>query len=343
MSSPIIFPTGQLILSDSTLRDGSHAIRHQLSAEDISGYCKIADQCGLYWIEVGHGNGLGASSNHIGESLISDSEALKAARENLSTTKLSVHIMPGIASIERDILPAIDIGVDVFRIASHCTEANTTHRYLEFIRKRNKFGVGVLMMSHMASPIEFARQAKSMEDNGAQAIMLMDSAGTLRTDDIKIRFETLKEILKVPVGIHAHNNLGLATSNTLQAVESGAQIIDACAGGFGAGAGNAQMEIVMSLLNADGKIKIDSSKYFKLVDFALQKFIPKLPTISTLSISTGLSGLFSGYLNPIIDLSNRFNVDPYDVIRILGERKVVAGQEDVVLEVVENLSLKQNH
>jgi len=327
----------RVLISDATLRDGNHAVSHGLTEDNIRHYAGWADSAGADWVEVGHGNGLGASSFHIGKAAVSDEVALTSARNSLKRASLSVHVMPGIASIGRDINRAIELGVDVFRIASHCTEANTTLRYLEYIREQEKHAVGVLMMSHMTSPFEFLEEAKLMQEAGAEAIMLMDSAGALSPAEIRERFEVLQEELDIPTGIHAHNNLGYATANTLVAVETGARIVDACIAGFGAGAGNAQIELVIPLLYDSKFIDFEGLQYFEVADKALASFAIA-PISNSLTIATGRAGLFSGYLKPIQRVAKEFNVSPFEIINELGKRKVVAGQEDMVLEVAKFLS-----
>ena len=327
----------RVLISDATLRDGNHAVLHGLTEENIQNYAQWADSAGADWVEVGHGNGLGASSFHIGKAAVSDEVALTAARSSLKRASLSVHVMPGIASIGRDINQAIELGVEVFRIASHCTEANTTLRYLEYVREQERNAVGVLMMSHMSSPTEFLEEAKLMQDAGAEAVMLMDSAGALSPVEIKKRFEILQAELDVPIGIHAHNNLGYATANTIVAVNAGARIVDACIAGFGAGAGNAQIELIIPLLYDSKFIEFEGIEYFEVADKALESFATA-PSSSSLTIATGRAGLFSGYLKPIQRVAREFNVSPFELINELGKRRVVAGQEDMVLEVAKYLT-----
>jgi 4-hydroxy 2-oxovalerate aldolase len=336
----IEFKGNEIILSDATLRDGSHAIKHQLSVSHVDSYCASVDSVGIDWVEVGHGNGLGASSFHIGLSAAEDSELIGAARSQLKNTKLSVHVMPGIASLKRDVAPATEQGVDVFRIGSHCSEADTTFRYLEYVRNADKTAVGVLMMIHMLSAKELVLQARGMQAAGAQAIMLMDSAGALRMSDVAQRVAELVGQLDVPVGIHAHDNLGLSVANSLIAVESGARILDACAAGFGAGAGNAPMEVLIPLLRESNQTAADHHQYFRVVDEALTNFIPSPQTLSTGSVATGLAGIFSGFLKPIIAESNRYGIDKFQLIEELGRRHPVAGQEDLVIEVAKELGGK---
>lgn len=331
----------QVLISDATLRDGSHAISHQLSTDHVRSYCELIDGTGIDWVEVGHGNGLGASSFHIGKSLHTDTELLSAARETLKNAKLSVHVIPGMASIQRDLIPAINVGVDVFRIGSHCSEADTTLRHLEFVRSNNKTAVGVLMMSHMIDPGALAVQAKMMQSAGAQAIVIMDSAGAMRMKDVEERILALSEVLDIPIGMHAHNNLGLAIGNSVTAISAGARVIDACAAGFGAGAGNAAIEIIIPLVSEMNLTSIDVHKYYKAVDHATNTFVKNRPIVSTASIATGTAGLFSGFIKPILSEANRHGIDPYNLIEELGKLSLVAGQEDVIIETAKRLGNQQ--
>ncbi|CAN2170078.1 LeuA Isopropylmalate/homocitrate/citramalate synthases [Candidatus Nanopelagicaceae bacterium] len=327
----------KLIISDATLRDGSHPIRHTLTPNQVSEYCTQVDKSGVNWIEVGHGNGLGASSFHIGKSTSADFELLMAARKSINNAKLSIHAMPGIATLRRDIIPAIEVGVDIFRFGSHCTEADTTARYISEIASREKTAVGVLMMCHMSSASVLLEQAKIMENAGASAVMVMDSAGAMELEEVELKIRTLVEGLSIPVGIHAHNNLGLAVANSMVAVAAGAIIVDACAGGLGAGAGNAAIEILIPIFNRRGLCTVDEITYFRAVEMALTSFMPNLQTTSPTSVATGMAGLFSGFLQPILTASDANNVDKFKLIAELGKLTLVAGQEDVVIETALNL------
>lgn len=326
-----------VLLSDATLRDGSHAVKHRLSKEFVSDYCRRVDSTGVSWVEVGHGNGLGASSNQIGISLDDDRKLLEAAREALSVAKLSVHVMPGISTFERDVKPAIEIGVDVFRVGAHVSEADTTSRHIERIANSGKTAVGVLMMVHRATPEAIVFQAKSMLESGATAIMLMDSAGALRMNEVRNRVRILVDNLRVPIGFHAHNNLGLAVANSLVAVEEGATILDGCAGGFGAGAGNAPLEVLIPLLEELGLTSAQVDRYFELVDWALVELDDLARSPSTGSIATGLAGMFSGFLLPVRKAALDYGVNEYQLIRELGKYLPVAGQEDLIIEIAESL------
>lgn len=328
----------KVIITDSSLRDGNHSVKHSISKKSIKKYCQFAESAKIPIVEVGHGNGLGASSILIGQSLCSDKEMLKIARKNLKNSKLGVHIIPGIATINKDIIPAIETGVDVFRVATHCTEATIAKSHIEFLSKEGKEVFGVLMMSALASKNELIKNSIIMEEYGAQAIIIMDSTGTYLPNDVEERITSLKENLTVPVGFHAHNNLSYAVHNSIVAIQSGAQYIDACIRGFGAGAGNASLEILLSIMNSFGySSNISFQKVIKEADNVMNYLIPDPPVVSPVNILTGLNKLFSGFEKPIIKASKLNNIEYSSLIFELGNRKLVAGQEDLILEIAQSI------
>jgi 4-hydroxy 2-oxovalerate aldolase len=333
----------QILISDPTLRDGNHAVAHQLTAEQIAIYAAAADRAGIPIVEVGHGNGLGASSLQVGESAVDDITMLSAARQNLINSKLGIHVIPGFATIQRDLKKAIELGVDVIRVASHCTEADITQRHLGYAREKGKEAFGVLMMTHMASADLLVEEAQKMVQYGAEAIIIMDSAGAFLPADVSERIGALVRDLPVPVGFHAHNNLGMAIANSVAALEAGAKMLDGTARGFGAGAGNAQLEVLVAVLDKLGyETGINLYKALDAADIAEKRVMPTIPVIKSESIVSGLAGVFSGFSKHVARISNEYNVDQRDVWFELGKRKVVAGQEDIIIEVVLDI-VKNKH
>lgn len=334
--------TNNILISDPTLRDGSHAIAHQLTAEHIAMYAQAADKAGIPIIEVGHGNGLGASSMQVGLSLLDDQTMLETARKHISKGKLGIHVIPGFATIKRDLTLAINVGVDVFRVASHCTEADITQRHIGYIREKGKEAYGVLMMSHMASANTLLQEAQKMELYGAEGIILMDSAGAYLPEDVEEKVGKLVNGLKVPIGFHAHNNLGLAIANSVAAIKAGAKIIDATARGFGAGAGNTQLEVLIAVLEKLNYVSgVDLYKILDAADLVEAHILQVVPTIKSDSVISGLSGVFSGFSKHVNRISKEYNVDSRDVYVELGKRRVVGGQEDLIIEVVMDLVNKK--
>ena len=332
----------KILISDPTLRDGSHAISHQLNPHQIAVYAAAAEAAGVPIVEVGHGNGLGASSLQLGESLISDLEMLKAAREKLVNSKLGIFVIPGFATINKDLSKAIEAGVDVVRVVAHCTEADITERHISYARERGKEVYGVLMMSHMAPKEILIEECRKMEFYGAEGVILMDSAGAYLPKDVREKVSALVNNLTIPVGFHAHNNLSMAIANSIAAAEAGATILDGTARGFGAGAGNAQLEVLVAVLEKMGySTGIDVYKILDLGDIAEKELIEVLPSIKSTNIVSGLAGVFSGFLKPVQRIAQKYGVDPRDVFFELGRRKVVAGQEDQIIEVAMKLSQNQ--
>lgn len=327
-----------ILISDPTLRDGNHAVSHQLSRESFVAYCRAAEAAGVPIVEVGHGNGLGASSLLVGECSLTDAEILSVSRENLTKSRLGVHVIPGFCTIRNDLARAVDAGVDVFRVAAHCTEADVTDRHIEYVRQAGKEAFGVLMMTHMASAGTLLEEAQKMESYGAEAIIIMDSAGAYFPSDVTERISVLAAGLGVPVGFHGHNNLGMGIANAIAAIDAGASIIDGTIRGFGAGAGNTQLEVLVAVLDRMGiETGIDLYKILDAADIAERTFSPTAPFISPISVVSGLAGVFSGFAKPVARVAREYGVDPRDIFFGLGERKAVAGQESLIIEVARDL------
>ncbi len=335
--------TKKILISDPTLRDGNHAVRHQLSRSSFLAYCKAAELAGVPVVEVGHGNGLGASSMLVGECKLTDEEILTVSREHLKKSKLAIHVIPGFCTIKSDLARAVDLGVDIFRIASHCTEADITDRHIAFVRKSGREAYGVLMMSHMANPTELLEQARKMESYGAEAIVIMDSAGAYFPNDVTERVSVLVDGLSIPVGFHGHNNLGMAISNSVAAVNSGASILDGSIRGFGAGAGNTQLEVLIAVLSRLGfDTGIDLYKILDAADIAEKEFNPIAPFSTPVSIVSGLAGVFSGFSKQVTQTAKDYQIDPRDIFFELGRRNAVAGQESLIIEVAQQLASEKN-
>ena len=250
-------------------------------------------------------------------------------------------MIPGFCTIKKDLSRAVELGVDLFRIASHCTEADITDRHIHYVRQAGKEAWGVLMMSHMATPATLLEEAKKMESYGAEAIVIMDSAGAYFPDDVKERISTLVNGLSIPVGFHGHNNLGMAVINSVAAVNEGATIIDGTIRGFGAGAGNTQLEVLVAVFERLGfETGIDLYKILDAADIAEKEFNPVAPSISPLSIVSGLAGVFSGFAKPVAQAAKDYKVDPRDIFFGLGKRNAVAGQESLIIEVARDLAEK---
>ncbi|WP_046776370.1 4-hydroxy-2-oxovalerate aldolase [Streptomyces yangpuensis] len=327
----------RILLHDPTLRDGHHAVAHRLDADQLRAYATAANAAGVPVVEVGHGNGLGASSLQIGRAKLPDPVMLTTVREALTTSKMGVFMAPGWGTAD-DLRAAVDRGADVVRIAAHCTEADVTERHLGVVRDLGAEAQGVLLMSHMARPDRLAEQCALLVKFGAQAVGIMDSAGHYLPADVIERIHAITEAVDVPVIFHGHNNLGLAVANSLAAAEAGATIIDATARGFGAGAGNTQLEVLVAVLERRGfDTGIGLRAILAAADLAQERLMEAPPRIDSISVASGVAGVFSGFKKPVLQAALRAGVDPVDLFLALGERQVVAGQEDLIGDVTRQL------
>lgn len=333
----------KLLIVDSTLRDGSHAIAHQFTKENIRDYAQGAEKAGIELLMVGHGNGLGASSIQLGKSLLTDREMFTTAKKELKNTKLGAFLIPGFGTIAENLDPAIETGIETLMVATHCTEANVTKEHLLHAKKKGLTTYGVLMMSHMLSGKELLAQALLMQEYGVKGVLLMDSAGAYLPEDVKEKIGILVNGLSVEVGFHAHNNLSMAVMNSVAAVDTGATIVDTTSRGMGAGAGNCQLEVFVAVIEKMGvKTGLDLYTLMDNSDKIIAPIMTKSQVIDGIGLTSGLAGVFSGFGRHAVSAGKRFDVDPRDILVELGKRKIIAGQEGIIIDVALFLKNKKS-
>ena len=327
---------------DATLRDGSHAMRHQFSKAQIARYCDAIDRVGMTAIFVGHGNGLGASSLQVGISKLTDKEMLTTAKKHLKHTPLGAYLIPGFGTIRDDIDPAIEFGVKVFKVGCQCTEADLTRQHIEYIKGCGKNVYGVLMMYHMTTTERLLEEAQKMQGYGADGVIIMDSAGASTPELVKRTISTLSSKLNIEIGMHTHNNLGMAVANAYIAIQEGATIIDGTIRGFGAGAGNCPIEVLLALLKKEG-YHLNGIDWYRMLDVS-DKVVSQFKEdrgIDSISIVSGVSGVFSAFKPHVLAAAKEFGVDAKEIFMELGERKVMAGQEDMILDIANEIKRRK--
>lgn len=334
--------TKNLTVLEVALRDGSHAIQHQYTVEQVREITKGLDDANVPYIEVSHGDGIGGSSVQYGFSKVSDIELIKAAKEETTNSKISVLLLPGIGTVE-DLKEAREAGADMVRVATHSTEADVSRQHIVAAKEMGLEVVGFLMMAHMVEPDKLLEQAKLMESYGADIIYATDSAGAMLPKDVTERIELLVKELDVPVGFHGHNNLGLAMANSLAAAEAGATYLDGSVRALGAGAGNTQTEVMISVLEKSGyETGVD---LFKLMDVAEDLVAPIIETpqiIDRDSLTLGHAGVYSSFKLFAQRSGARFGIDSRDILVELGKLKVVGGQEDMVEDIASTMASERD-
>lgn len=324
---------------DTTLRDGSHAMSHQFTSEQVAAVAGGLDAAGLEVIEISHGDGLGGSSLQYGLSLTAEADLLRAGRAAIKRGKLAVLHIPGIG-IKDDLERARALGVEVARICTHCTEADVCEQHMRLSKKLGMEVVGFLMMAHMLSPKGLVEQALKMESYGADVVVLADSAGAMTPNDVRVRVAALRNALTTSaVGLHAHNNLSCSVANSLAAVEEGATCIDGAVCGFGGGAGNTATEVLVAVLHKEGfHTGIDLYKLMDVAEEIVRPMLPRPQVVDRAGLSLGYFGVYSSFLLHAERAAKRFGVDLRDILAVLGERKIVGGQEDMILDVAIELA-----
>ena len=328
----------QMKICDVSLRDGSHVVRHQFTVDQVVSIAAALDTAGVAMVEVSHGDGLGGSSLQYGLSRTNELELIRAARSVLSRAKLTVLLLPGIGTRE-DLKAARDLGAEVVRVATHCTEADIAQQHIGFARELGMEVAGFLMMAHMIPAAELAVQAKLMASYGAHAVYVTDSAGALTLDGARERVRTIRDVVQCEVGFHGHNNLSLAVANTLAAIEEGATWIDAAVRGFGAGAGNTATEVLAAVLDRIGRNPgLDVLKLMDIAEELVPPVMGKPAMIDRAALTLGYCGVYSSFLRHAEKAAERFGVDAREILMEVGKCKAVGGQEDMIIEVAFELS-----
>jgi 4-hydroxy 2-oxovalerate aldolase len=328
-------PPREVRITDSTLRDGSHAMRHQFTEEQVRAVVSALDGAGVQVIEVSHGDGLGGSSFNYGFSLVDEISLIRAAVDEARAARIAVLLLPGVGTVE-DLREAREAGASVARIATHCTEADVSVQHFAAARDLGMETVGFLMLAHRLDPAGLARQARIMVDAGAECVYVVDSAGALVLSDAQARVQALVAEIgrEAQVGFHGHQNLSLGVANSVLAYQAGATQVDGALCALGAGAGNAPTEVLAATFARLGiGTGVDVDGVLAAAEEVVRPIIPRLPWMDRASVVQGYAGVYSSFLLHAQRAAERYGVPAHAILQRVGEAGYVGGQEDMIIDI----------
>lgn len=303
---------------------------------------RALDDARVEVIEVSHGDGLAGSSFNYGFSGTSELDLISAAVDEAKNAKIACLMLPGLGTLH-EMKEARERGADIIRIATHSTEADISIQHFQAAREMGFETVGFLMLSHMNTLQGLAKQARIMADAGCQCVYVVDSAGHLILEDVSDRVDALVQELgdDAQVGYHGHQNLSFGVANSVLAVRAGARQIDGTLAALGAGAGNSPTEVLAAAFERqDIKADVDVAKLLDAAEDVVKPIMTRILLMDRSSIVQGKAGVYNSFLIHAERAAERYGVPAHLILEEIGARKLVGGQEDMIIDVAVALKSK---
>ena len=309
---------------DCTLRDGSYVLDFNFSLLDTYLITKVLFESGVNYVEIGHGLGLGASKKkNIKNSLHSDDEYIKIS--NLAKQKNENKI--GCFCFSNNVTNknfhfAKKSGLDFIRFAY---EKNNFIKIKKDIEYCKKVGLEVhlnLIKTYQYSLPDLRSILKKINKLRIDYFYIVDSSGGMTSNELKkyIKFTRKNLRTDIKIGFHGHNNLGMANSNCITAIDNSVTMIDSSMLGMGRGAGNAITESLAAYLQREKYLEnINLTKILKFIKNYLIKIFPQNYLVE--NILMGKSYFHDSEINKLKTLSKKKNISYLNALNELSFRK----------------------
>lgn len=326
---------------DCTLRDGGNQNNWGFTTLQAARIVAGLDAAGVDVIEVGYRGGSGSRRDQSAGAAAESAPAYLASLPRPAHASLAVMVVPSVCPLEalRDLA---DSAVSMVRIAAYPWDIARTHEYVAGIRDLGmRTSVNLMALSYvdnlrLREIAESFRAARIRPD----VFYVADSFGSLYPAAVTEKIGILAQELGSEIGIHTHNNLGLAAANTIAALEAGATWVDSSLCGMARGAGNFATEQSAAILATlpGYESSADIGRVCDIAEFVRDDVMPERMVVERDQISAGLNDHHYYFQSTIREESARFGLKPLVVGRRIGELRPRSVSRDLVVEVCESMT-----
>lgn len=299
-------------LLDCTLRDGGYYTNWDFDKELVKNYFECINKLPIEYIEIGYRSKL--KDEYFGEYFYLPSLTIKTIKKYTSK-KLAIMINAKDCdniSFEH-LLGEIKNDISLVRIAIDPNKIDFGIKLAKEIKLLGfKVAINVMYISKIDNNHNFFKHIDEIEKY-IDILNLVDSYGSIYPHQLEKLIKKVRQYTSIVLGFHGHNNLELAFTNTLKAIECGATYIDGTILGMGRGAGNLKTELILTYLKAEKSIDMDLNSLGKLTELFT-------PLQHKYKWGTNLAYMVSGsYSLPQKDVMDALEIDRYSLSGIVNQ------------------------